>query len=169
MLFAPSGKGRFRPISRKGGQTPLKPPLNTPPFAAAQFGGGESPGHLPWVSLGQPAWTNRVLHQVSPELFVCCVRNWEKESIHHPAPVQNFSLQKRMGSTEERFRWWIWFSLFYRVFVSTTSLESFSLGPEKFSENFSFGGVCVRFFLLHRGQSYYIKYSTFQKEWFWYN
>ena len=39
-------------------------------------------------------------------------RNWEKESIHHPAPVQNFSLQKKIGSTEERFRWWIWFSWF---------------------------------------------------------
>ena len=47
MLFAPSGKGRkrqkkggkgrFRPISRKGGQTPLKPPFVTPPFAAAQL------------------------------------------------------------------------------------------------------------------------------------
>ena len=44
--FAPSGKGRkrqekgekgrFRPISGKGGQTPLKPPFVTPPFAAAQ-------------------------------------------------------------------------------------------------------------------------------------
>ena len=47
VLFAPSGKGRkrqkkgekgrFRPISGKGGQTPLKPPFVTPPFAAAQF------------------------------------------------------------------------------------------------------------------------------------
>ena len=46
MLLAPSGKGRkrqkkgdfgrFWPISRKGGQTPLKPPFVTPPFAAAQ-------------------------------------------------------------------------------------------------------------------------------------
>ena len=46
MLFAPSGKGRkrqkkgekgrFRPISEKGGQTPLKPPFVTPPFAAVQ-------------------------------------------------------------------------------------------------------------------------------------
>ena len=44
MLIAPSGKGRkrqekgekgrFWPISRKGGQTPLKPPFVTPPFAA---------------------------------------------------------------------------------------------------------------------------------------
>ena len=47
MLFGPSGKGRkrqkrgekgrFRPISGKGGQTPLKPPFVTPPFAAAQI------------------------------------------------------------------------------------------------------------------------------------
>ena len=47
VLFAPSGKGRkrqkkgekgqFRPISRKGSQTPLKPPFVTPPFAAAQI------------------------------------------------------------------------------------------------------------------------------------
>ena len=44
MLFVPSGKGRkrqkkgeFRPISRKGGQTPLKPPFVRPPFAAAQL------------------------------------------------------------------------------------------------------------------------------------
>ena len=46
MLLAPSGKGRkrqkkgdfgrFRPLSGKGGQTPLKPPFVTPPFAAAQ-------------------------------------------------------------------------------------------------------------------------------------
>ena len=42
VLFVPSGKGRkrqkkgekgrFRPISRKGGQTSLKPPFVTPPF-----------------------------------------------------------------------------------------------------------------------------------------
>ena len=47
VLFAPSGKGRkrqekgekgrFRLIFRKGGQTPLKPPFVTPPFAAAQL------------------------------------------------------------------------------------------------------------------------------------
>ena len=46
VLCAPSGKGRkrqkkgekgrFRPISGKGGQTPLKPPFVTPPFAATQ-------------------------------------------------------------------------------------------------------------------------------------
>ena len=47
MLSGPSGKGRkrqkkgekgrFRPISRTGGQIPLKPPSVTPPFAALQF------------------------------------------------------------------------------------------------------------------------------------
>ena len=37
---------------------------------------------------------------------------WEKESIHRPAPVQSFSLPKKNGATEERFRWWIWFSWF---------------------------------------------------------
>ena len=47
VLFAPSGKGwkrqkkgekgRLRPISRKGGQTPLKPPFVTPLSAAAQL------------------------------------------------------------------------------------------------------------------------------------
>ena len=46
VFLAPSGKGRkrqkknekgrFRPISGRGGQTPLKPPFVTPPFAAAQ-------------------------------------------------------------------------------------------------------------------------------------
>ena len=49
MLSGPSGKGRkrqkkgekgrFRPISRTGGQTPLKPPFVTPPFAALQLMG----------------------------------------------------------------------------------------------------------------------------------
>ena len=48
VLFGPSGKGRkgqkkgekgrFRPISGTGDQTPLKPPFVTPPFAAAQLG-----------------------------------------------------------------------------------------------------------------------------------
>ena len=41
---------------------------------------------------------------------------------------------------------------FYRIFVSTTGLESFSLRPEKFSKRFSFGGGCVRFFLLCAGR-----------------
>ena len=61
---------------------------------------------------------------------------WEKETIHRPAPVQNLSLQKKMGATEERFRWWIWFPGFYRVFVSTTGLESFSLRPESSPKDF---------------------------------
>ena len=48
--------GRFRPISRKGGQTPLKPPFVTPPFAAAQgFGTGEHPAEPPFW---KPAFAN---------------------------------------------------------------------------------------------------------------
>ena len=68
----------------------------------------------------------------------------EKESIHRPAPVQNFSLQKKWGPQRKDFG----FPCFYRVFVSTTSLKSFSLRPEKFSKRFSFGGGCVRCFFL---------------------
>ena len=40
------------------------------------------------------------------------------------------------------------FCFFYRIFVSTAGLESFSLRPEKFPKLFSFGGGRVRFFLL---------------------
>ena len=36
---------------------------------------------------------------------------------------------------------------FSRVFVSTMSLESFSLTPEKFSKRFPFSGGSVRFVL----------------------
>ena len=64
---------------------------------------------------------------------------WEKESMHRPAPVRNFSLPKKNGDG---------FPGFYRVFVSTTGLESFSLRPEKFPKRFSFGGGRVRFFLI---------------------
>ena len=42
---------------------------------------------------------------------------------------------------------------FYRVFVSTTGLESFSLRPEKFSKRFSFSGGCARFYLLSSKKS----------------
>ena len=73
-------------------------------------------------------------------------RYWEKESIHRPAPVQNFSLQKKWGPQRKNFGGGYGLPGFYRVFVSTTGLESFSLRPEKFSKRFSFGGGCVRFF-----------------------
>ena len=39
-------KGRFRPISRKGGQTPLQPPFVTRPFAAALKQSVSSPEKL---------------------------------------------------------------------------------------------------------------------------
>ena len=74
-----------------------------------------------------------------------------KESIHRPAPVQNFSLPENMGPQRKDFGGRYGFPGFHRVFVSTTGLESFSLRPEKFSKRFSFGGGCVRFFLLCSG------------------
>ena len=78
-----------------------------------------------------------------------CPVCWGKESIHRPAPVQNFSsLQKKWGPQRKDFGGGYGFPGFYRVFVSTTGLESFSFRPEKFSKRFSFGGGCVRFFLL---------------------
>ena len=57
-----------------------------------------------------------------------------KKTIHRPAPVQNFSLQKKMGPQRKDFSGGYGFPGFYRVFVSTTSLESFSLKPKKFSK-----------------------------------
>ena len=74
MLFAPSGKGRnrqkkgekgrFRLISRKGGQTPLKPPFVTPPFAAA---------HSPRVLVPRStAESVQERVQISHVLFLVC-------------------------------------------------------------------------------------------------
>ena len=65
---------------------------------------------------------------------------WEKETIHRPAPVQNFSLQKKWGPQRKDFGGGYGFPCpeFYRAFVSTTGLESFSLKPEKFSKRFFF-------------------------------
>ena len=69
VLSSPSGKGRkrqkkgekgrFRPISGRGGQTPLKPPFVTPPFAAAQ----ESPDSRESLqgSRTEPFFANRAL------------------------------------------------------------------------------------------------------------
>ena len=74
---------------------------------------------------------------------------WEKESIHRPAPAQNFSLpKKKRGPQRKDFSGGYGFLCFYRVIVSTTGLECFSLQPEKFPKRFSFGGGRVRFYLL---------------------
>ena len=82
--------------------------------------------------------------------------NWEKESIHRPAPVQNlkkvtFLCPKEWRPQTKDFGDRYGFPGFHRVFISdinTTNLESFSLRPEKFPKRFSFGGGRVRFFLL---------------------
>ena len=78
--------------------------------------------------------------------------SWEKQSIHRPAPVQNFSLPKKWGPQRNDFGGRYGILGFYRVFVSSTGLESFSLRPEKFPKRFSLGGGRhVRFFLLWEG------------------
>ena len=77
MLFAPSGKGRkrqkkgekgrFRPISGKGGQTPLKSPFVSSPFAAAQAKLEISRGYfslLVFVPCLQP-WNEKRFKRVS--------------------------------------------------------------------------------------------------------
>ena len=56
--------------------------------------------------------------------------------------------RKKWGPQRKDFGGGYGFPGFYRVSVSTTGLESFSWRPEKFSKRFSFGGGCVRFFLL---------------------
>ena len=61
---------------------------------------------------------------------------------------RTFLCRKKWGPQRKDFGGGYGFPGFYRVFVSTTGLESFSLRPEKFSKRFSFGGGCVRFFLL---------------------
>ena len=63
----------------------------------------------------------------------------ERDSIYRPAPVRNFSFpKKKRGPQRKGFGGRYGFPGFYRVFVSTTGLESFSLRPEEFSKRFSF-------------------------------
>ena len=70
---------------------------------------------------------------------------WEKETIHRPAPVQNFSLQKENGVHRGKIS--VVDMVFIGFFVSTIGLESSSLQPEKFPKRFCFGGGRVRFLL----------------------
>ena len=70
-----------------------------------------------------------------------------------PCSSAELSLQKKKGVHRGKISVVdMVFLAFVRVFVSTTGLESFSLGPEKFSKRVSFGGGCVRFFLLCFGE-----------------
>ena len=61
---------------------------------------------------------------------------------------KTFLCRKKLGPQRKDFGGRNGFPGFYRVCVSTTCLESFSLKPEKSSKRFSFGGGSVRFFLL---------------------
>ena len=65
------------------------------------------------------------------------ISSGKNESIHRPAPVQNFSLPpKKWGPQREDFGGRYGFPGFFLIygFVSTTGLESFSLKREKFSK-----------------------------------
>ena len=53
----------------------------------------------------------------------------------------------KMEATEEDFGGRYGCPGFYRFFVSTTGLESFSFRPEKFPKRFSFGGGRALFLL----------------------
>ena len=64
---------------------------------------------------------------------------------------RTFLCRKKWGPQRKNFGGGYGFPGFHRVFVSTTGLESFSLRPAKFSKRFSFGGGCVRYFLLCHG------------------
>ena len=117
VLFGPSGKGRkrqkkgelgrFRPISRTGGQTPLKPPCVTPPFAALQFNSevtGTDSVILSslqfWIRHNYSYWLllelitvtaieieteSSFLHTIPTGKDICaffCIRTWNTNSIH---------------------------------------------------------------------------------------
>ena len=82
--------------------------------------------------------------------------HWEKENIHRPAPVKNFSLPMKRGGHKERFGGRYGFPGFYKVLVSTTGLENFSFRPEKFPKKYSFGGGRVLFFFSGSGKKRHI-------------
>ena len=71
----------------------------------------------------------------------------------HTPPCSSAELffAEKRGPQRKDFGGGYGFPAFYRVFVSTTGLEKFSLHPEKFPKRFSFGGGRVRFLLLCLG------------------
>ena len=68
----------------------------------------------------------------------------------HTTPCSSAELffAKKVGPQRQDFGGRYGFLGFYRVFASTTGLESFALRPEKFPKWFSFGGGRVRFLVL---------------------
>ena len=86
-----------------------------------------------------------------------------ERTIHRPAPVQNFLCRKKWGPKRKDFGGGYGFPGFYRVSISTTGLESSSSRPEKFSKRLSFGGGCVRFFLLCLLFNYLLRFRGFQR------
>ena len=56
----------------------------------------------------------------------------EEETIRHHTPVRNLSLPKEIRDRKHRFWSYFWSPDFYRVFVSTSTLESLPGGQESF-------------------------------------
>ena len=71
------------------------------------------------------------------------IKGLEKESIHRPAPVQNFSLPKKWGPQRKDFGGGYGFPGFYRhIFVSTTGLERFFFEARKVLQKIFFQEAC---------------------------
>ena len=69
-----------------------------------------------------------------------------------------------MGATEEDFGGRYGFPGFYRVFISTTGLERFSLRPEKFPKDFLSVVVVYAFFFSAFSLEYKVRAACLQNE-----
>ena len=89
---------------------------------------------------------------ISPVFVFCSEPQWhctgKKKAYAALLQRRTFLCRKKWGPQRKDFGGRYGFPGFYRVFVSTTGLESFSFRPEKFPKRFSFGGGRVRFLLL---------------------
>ena len=79
---------------------------------------------------------------------IFCPLTGKKKAYTALLQYRTFLCWKKWGPQSKEFSGRYACPGFYRVFVSTTGLESFSWKPEKFSKRISLGGGSVRFFLL---------------------
>ena len=89
--------------------------------------------------------------------------SWEKETIHHPATVRNFSLPKEWGPQRKAFGGRYRFPSFYRVIAYTTGLEV-SFGARKVFQMIFFRRWWQCTLFLPRLPTSII---TYVKIWFW--
>ena len=167
--FSPNFSRTFR-ASFRGRRRPEKIHQKSPPFFNAKFPGKHEKNihkillesrqskilHLRNPNLGLNSG-KRILDAFStlfsfkrkspPEKFALKIAPLEghlgDKMIHRPAPVRNFSSPPQRKDFGGRYC----FPGFYRVFVSTTGLESSSMRPDKSSKRFSFSGGSVLFLL----------------------